>query len=173
MAVKSTMVERMIGAAMLDVDIYEEVEHDESATGQAAGVVAMVAVAQAIAGAGGGLGMMIAGIFAAFFGWAVWAGITYLVGDKLLGGTATWGEVLRALGFAQAPGLLIALAVLPLLGGVVRLVVSVWVLVAGFIGLRQALDLGNWKTFFTVILGWLALVIPMVILAGFGGLGSS
>lgn len=172
MAVQSTMAERMIGAAKLDVDIYEEVEHDESATGQAAGVVAMVAVAQAIAGAGGGLGMMVAGVLAAFFGWAIWAGITYLVGDKLFGGTATWGEVLRAIGFAQAPGLLVVLAVVPVLGGAVRLVVSVWVLVAGFIGLRQALDLGNWKTFFTVVLGWLALVIPMAILAGLGGVVS-
>ena len=35
-------VERMVGAATLDVRIYEEVEHDQNATGQAAGVVALV-----------------------------------------------------------------------------------------------------------------------------------
>ncbi len=48
-----TMMDRMLGAAMLDVAVYEEVEADESATSQAAGGVAMVAVAQAIAGIGG------------------------------------------------------------------------------------------------------------------------
>ncbi len=48
-----TMMDRMLGAAMLDVAVYEEVEADESATSQAAGVMAMVAVAQAIAGIGG------------------------------------------------------------------------------------------------------------------------
>lgn len=171
MAVHSTMTERMIGAARLDVDTYEEVEHDETATGQAAGVVAMVAVAQALAGVGGGGRMIVGGVIAAFVGWAVWAGITYVVGDKLLGGTATWGEVLRALGFAQTPGLLLVLAVLPLVGGMVRFVVSIWVLVAGFVGLRQALDIGNWKTFFTVVLGWLALAIPMALLAAMGSAG--
>ena len=33
-------MQRMIGAARLDVPTYEEVEHDQRATGQAAGVVA-------------------------------------------------------------------------------------------------------------------------------------
>lgn len=166
----SSMTERMIGAAKLDVDIYEEVEHDESATGQAAGVVAMAAVAQAIAGIGGGPGTIVGGLLAAFVGWAVWAGVTYLIGDKILGGTATWGELLRTLGFAQSPGLLIVLAVIPFFGGLVRLAVGIWILVAGFIGLRQALDLGNLKTFFTAVLGWLALVVPMALLAGLWGL---
>lgn len=172
MPAQSTMTERMIGAAKLDIETYEEVEHDESATGQAAGVVAMVAIAQAIAGVGGGAGMMIMGVVAAFVGWGIWAGVTYLIGDKLLGGTATWGELLRTLGFAQAPGLLIVLAVLPVLGGFVRLVVGIWVLITGFIGLRQALDLGNVKTLFTAVLGWLALMLvfalPMMLLAGIG-----
>lgn len=162
----SSMTDRMIGAAKLDVDTYEEVEHDETATGQAAGVVAMVAVAQAVAGVGGGAGMIVGGLLAAFLGWAVWAGVTYLIGDKLLGGTATWGELLRTLGFAQSPGILIVFAVLPLLGGLVRFAVGIWILVAGFIGLRQALDLGNLKTFFTAVLGWLALAVPMALLAG-------
>lgn len=176
MSNRSTMVERMIGAAKLDIATYEEVEHDESATGQAAGVVAMVAAAQAIAEAGGGAGPAIVGLVSAFVGWGLWAGVTYLIGDRMLGGTATWGELLRTLGFAQAPGLLIVLAILPL-GEFIRFAVGIWVLVAGFIGLRQALDLGNLKTLITAVLGWLALVlvfaIPAAILAGMGAaLGS-
>ena len=39
------MVERMIGAARLDPEIYEEVEADRSATRQAAAVVVIVAAA--------------------------------------------------------------------------------------------------------------------------------
>lgn len=162
----SSMTERMVGAAKLDVDVYEEVEHDDSATGQAAGVVAMVAVAQAIGGIEGGITTMVGGILVAFIGWGLWAGITYLIGDKLLGGTATWGELLRTLGFAQSPGLLAVLAILPLVGGLVSLAVGIWILVAGFIGLRQALDIGNLKTLVTAVLGWLALVIPMALLSG-------
>lgn len=173
MAATSTMTERMIGAAKLDIDTYEEVEHDETATAQAAGVVGIVAVAQAIAEVGAGAGMMVLGVIAAFVGWGVWAGVTYLIGDKLLGGTATWGELLRTLGFAQAPGILAVLGVLPLFGGLIRFAVGIWVLVAGFIGLRQALDLGNVKTLITAVLGWVAMVlvfaIPMALMAGLGG----
>ncbi|MFV1988222.1 MAG: hypothetical protein ACC682_13135, partial [Gemmatimonadota bacterium] len=56
---KQTFVQRMIGAAKLDIETYEEVEHDESATTQAAAVVTIVAVAAAIGGAGGGGGGII------------------------------------------------------------------------------------------------------------------
>ena len=43
-----TMVDRMVGASFLSVETFEEVEHDQDATVQAAGVVAMVAVASAL-----------------------------------------------------------------------------------------------------------------------------
>ena len=47
-AANTPLVQRMIGAAMLNVNTYEEVEADSGATGQAATVVAIVAVASAI-----------------------------------------------------------------------------------------------------------------------------
>ncbi|HSG07971.1 MAG TPA: YIP1 family protein [Longimicrobiales bacterium] len=158
-----SLVERMIGAAFLNVDTYEEVEHDRSATRQAAVVVAMVAVAQAIGSSA--LGFMGAGRAAvmALVGWAVWAGIAYLVGDKILGGTASWGELLRTLGFAQAPGVLMVLGLIPLLGTPILFVVSIWMLGAAFIGMRQALDFGNGKTMATVLIGWGAYVTLMAV----------
>ena len=164
------IVDRMKGAAMLDVATYEEVEADTTATGQAAIVVAIVAVASAIGGAGrGGFGV-IAGLLAALVGWLIWSGVTYLIGDKLLKGTATWGELLRTIGFAQAPGVLLVLAIIPILGGLVRFVVSIWVLIAGIIAIRQALDFGTGKAVLTAVLGWLAIAIPMWLL-GVGSLG--
>ncbi len=164
--------ERMIGAAKLEPDVYEEVEADETATGQAALVVGMVAVASAIGAAGGGLAGIIGGLIAALIGWLVWAGVTYLVGDKLLGGTATWGELLRTLGFAQTPGLLYVFAAIPLLGWFVRLGVGIWILIAGVIAIRQALDFGTGKALLTALLGWLALVALSAAGALFGWIGS-
>ncbi|MEX2582417.1 MAG: YIP1 family protein, partial [Gemmatimonadota bacterium] len=155
--------------AMLDVDTYEAVEHDESATKQAAIVVAIVAVAQGIASSGEGGPGVIAGILAALLGWLVWAGITYLIGDKLLGGTATWGELLRTLGFAQAPGVLAVFAIIPLFGVLVRAVVAIWILIAGVIAIRQALDFSTGRAIVTAVLGWLAIAIPAAILAMVGG----
>lgn len=149
-----SLVDRMVGAALLNVDTYEEVEHDETATPQAALVVVVVAVASAVGGLGAGAPGALQGAAASIVGWLAWAGITYLVGTKLFGGTATWGELLRTLGFADAPGVLLALGVVPFLGGPVVGVVALWMLVAAFIGIRQALDFGNAKTFATVLVGW-------------------
>ena len=161
--------ERMVGAARLDVSIYEEVEADHTATTQAAGVVALVAVAQAVGAAGAGGAGVLGGIISAVIGWLLWAGITYLVGDKLLGGTATWGELLRTIGFAQSPGVFYALGIIPILGGFVRFAVGIWVLIAGIIAIRQALDFGTGKAVITAILGWLAVAIPLALLASITG----
>jgi len=157
------LVDRMIGAALLKIDTYEDVEHDGSATGQAAGVVAMVAVAGAIGASPLGIAGAGRAAVAALVGWLVWAGIAYLVGDKMLGGTATWGELLRTLGFAQAPGILLVLGIIPLLGTPITVFVGIWMLVAAFIGMRQALDFGNGKTAATVVLGWVAYMVLQVI----------
>ncbi len=163
-----SLTERMLGAARLDVATYEEVEADTTATGQAAMVVAIVAVAQAIGAAGeGGRGIIIA-LLGAVLGWVVWAGITYLIGDKLFGGTATWGELLRTLGFAQSPGVLYVLGIVPLLGGLIRFAVGIWILIAGIIAIRQALDFGTGRAILTAVVGWLAIAIPLAILGTMG-----
>jgi hypothetical protein len=155
----------MKGAALLHIDTYEEVEADQTATGQAAGVVALVAVAQAIGGAGeGGFGIF-AGVMSALLGWLLWAGITYLIGAKVFGGTATWGELLRTIGFAQTPGVLHVLGLIPVLGGLIRFGVVIWVLIAGIIAIRQALDISTGKAILTAVLGWLVIILPLAIVA--------
>lgn len=162
----ASLTDRMMGAARLDVATYEEVEADTTATGQAAVVVGIVAIASAIGAIGTEGAGPIGALIGAFIGWLVWSGITYLIGDKLLGGTATWGELLRTLGFAQAPGVLFALGIIPFLGGIVRFLVGIWILVAGVIAIRQALDFSTGKAILTVILGWLAMMLlamlPMI-----------
>jgi hypothetical protein len=157
--------DRMKGAALLHSDTYEEVEADQTATGQAAGVVALVAVAQAIGGAGEGSVGILAGIISALLGWLLWAGMTYLIGAKLLGGTATWGELLRTIGFAQTPGVLHVLGLIPVLGGLIRFGVALWVLIAGIIAIRQALDVSTGKAILTAVLGWLVVALPLAIVA--------
>ena len=166
-----SIVDRMRGAAMLDVATYEEVEHDEQATGQAAVVVLIVAICSAIGAIWRGGAGIIAGPITAIVGWLVWAGVTYLIGDKMLGGTATWGELLRTLGFAQAPGVLMIFGIVPLLGGLVRAIVAIWLLVTGIIAIRQALDFSTGKAILTAFLGWMALVILGMLTGAWGALG--
>lgn len=155
------LVGRMLGAAKLDIQTYEEVEADLTATPQAATVVVLAAVASAIAASGTGLGAIIFAPIWQIIGWLIWAAVTYFIGSTLFRGTATWGELLRTLGFAQAPNLLLIFAFLPLVGGLLRFVVGIWVLVAGVVAIRQALDFSTGKAVLTAIIGWLVIFIPM------------
>lgn len=157
--------DRMKGAAMLDIDTYEEVERDESLTTQAAMVVLMAAVARGIGGFNAGENGIIVGAVAALFSWLVWAGITYLIGDKLLKGTATWGELLRTLGYAQAPAVLFVFGFFPVFGGIIGAIVGIWLLVTGIVAIRQALDFSTGMAILTAFLGWLvAVAIPALVI---------
>ncbi len=139
-----TLGRRMLRAALLDVDTYEEVEADRSANGQA---VAVVVLASGAAGLGSlenngwaGIGIITA---AALAGWWLWAGLTLLIGTRILPGPATvadLGELLRTLGFASAPGVLMVLALIPPIAWLVYPACGLWMLVAMVIAVRQALD---------------------------------
>ena len=95
---RRSFIDRMFAAAKLDPSVFNEVEHDLSATGQAAGVVCMAAVASALGGLGASGINVVVGLVASLVGWLLWAGVTYLVGDKLLGGTAAVASALGGLG---------------------------------------------------------------------------
>jgi len=164
---RRSIVDRMRGAALLDVATYEEVEHDNEATGQAAVVVVIVAVCSAIGAVWRGGPSIILAPVTAILGWLLWSAVAYLIGDKLLGGTATWGELLRTVGFAQSAGVLMIFGIIPVLGGIVRVVVGLWLLVAGIVAIRQALDFSTGKAIITAFLGWLAMVL-LAFLSGGG-----
>lgn len=169
---RRTLIQRMKGAALLQADAYEEVEADTTATGQAALVVGLVALAAAIGGAGAGAAGFWTGLLSAYLGWLLWSAVTYLIGDKVLGGTATWGELLRTLGFAQTPGILYIFGILPsFLGWLVRFIVGTWILIAVIVAIRQALDFGTGKAVLTAILGAIAYFIVGAIVALILGIG--
>jgi hypothetical protein len=165
-----SIVDRMRGAALLDVATYEEVEHDTSATGQAAVVVALAAVAAAIGNLFRGGPGLIGALVGYLVGWLLWSGITYFVGTRVFRGTATWGELLRTLGFAQAPGVLLVAAIVPGLGWLVKSVVGLWLLVTGLVAIRQALDVTTGKAMLTALVGWFASVLVNVLVGGLLGL---
>jgi hypothetical protein len=160
-----SMGQRMKGAAMLYVPTYEEVEADTTATGQAAGVVAIAAVCAAVGGTlHGGLGL-VQGLFSVMLGWLIWAGVTYIVGSYVFGGTATWGELLRTIGFAWSPGVLLVFGFIPILGWLVRIIVGLWILAAGIIAIRQALDFDTGRAVLTAVLGFFCYIAIAVALA--------
>jgi hypothetical protein len=135
---------RMLKAALLDVDTYEEVEADRGANLQALAVVVLAALSAGIGSiANSGYAGIVFIAVAALIGWWVWAYATYIIGTRLLPGAKTvadHGELLRTIGFSSAPGTLFALGAIPAIAGFVFPLVSLWMLVAMVIAVRQALD---------------------------------
>ncbi|MCZ6753197.1 MAG: hypothetical protein O7E51_15395, partial [Acidobacteria bacterium] len=115
--------DRMIRAAKLDINLYEEVEADKQAMGQAMTVVILSSVAAGIGSIShGGVSGIFWGTIAALAGWFIWAFLTYFIGTRLLPEPQTRadvGELLRTTGFSSSPGVLRVLGVVPFLGGLV------------------------------------------------------
>jgi hypothetical protein len=175
----SLFTDRMIRAAKLDVDLYEEVEADKSAMGQAMGVVILSSVAAGIGTIGTtGLKGLVLGTIAALAGWFIWAYLTYYIGTRLLPEPQTKadvGELLRTIGFSSSPGLLRVFGIIPMLGNILNFIIGIWMLVAMIIAVRQALDYNSTlRAVGVCLVGW---IVQIVIFALFfwmvGGYGAS
>lgn len=152
--------DRIIRAAKLDIHLYEEVEADKGAMGQAMGLVVLSAVAAGIGSIGkmGGAGIII-GTITALISWYIWAYITYFIGTRFLPEPQTkadHGELLRTIGFSSAPGLLRVLGIIPFLYGIIFFLTGIWMLIAMVIAVRQALDYKSTPRAIGVcIIGWI------------------
>ena len=164
---EQSFANRIIRAGKLDVTLYEEVEHDKTATGQAIGVIVLSSLAAGIGNFGiGWMGMGINAI-GAIIGWYIWAYLTYFIGTRFLAEPQTeadHGQLLRTIGFASAPGLLRVLGIVPGIRGIVFSLTSIWMLVAMVIAVRQALDYtSTLRAVGVCLLGW---IVQAIILLG-------
>ena len=165
----TTFRDRIIRAVKLDAQLYEEVEADTGAMGQAMGVVVLSSMAAGVGSVAiGGLGGILAGAIAALTGWYVWAYLTYFIGTKFLPEPQTeadLGELLRTIGFSSSPGLIRVFGIIPGLAGPLFLVASIWMLVAMVIAVRQALDYESTSRAVGVcVIGWIVQLLILVLL---------
>jgi hypothetical protein len=180
-----SLTDRMIRAARLDVALYNEVEADTTANNQALTVVVLTAVASGLGAAIGAAfsgrpGLVIGGLIGAvvleLVGWAVWSYVMFFVGTKMFHGTATYGELLRTLGFAYSPGVFNILRFIPVLGGIIGLVVAIWRIITSFVAVREALDLDSGNTIAVIVVGVIAYLVVVFIVGlvlGAVGLGAA
>ncbi len=174
----TNFLDRMLRAAKLDVNLYEEVEADTGAMRQAMGVVVLSSIAAGIGGiATGGLGGILMGTIAALIGWYVWAYLTYFIGTKLLPEPQTkadHGELLRTIGFSSSPGLIRVLGVIPGLAPLVFLASGIWMLVAMIIAVRQALDYtSTLRAVGVCLIGWIIQATILLLLFSILGGGAA
>ena len=170
----NVLTDRMIRAARLDVHLYEEVEADQGATGQAMAAVVLSSVAAGVATiAARGIGGIVLGTVGALVGWVVWAWLTYFIGTRILPEPQTKadvGELLRTLGFASSPGVIRVVGIVPGLTMLSFLVAAVWMLVAMVVAVRQALDYtSTGRAVGVCVIGFLVQVVILALL--FAALG--
>jgi hypothetical protein len=159
MWIMTTALKRMIGAARLNVQVYEDVEANSATTGTAM----LIVVAASVAGAIGAGVINPAGIVGVTVGaiatWMVWVGLTYLIGTRILPESATQatiGQLLRTTGFSASPGILRIFGFVPVFGWLIFLTVTIWMLLAFVVAVRQALDYtGTGRAVAVCILGWI------------------
>jgi hypothetical protein len=172
----ASFAERVIGAAKLDVQIYEEVEVDVNATGQALAVVLISAVSGGLAALRGGMGTgVVFAVIASLVAWFIWAFLTFLIGTKLMPEPQTQadlGQLLRTIGFASAPGILGILGAIPFIGLLISLALAIWMLIAMVVAVRQALDYrSTGRAVIVCLIGWIVNLIIQGIFLGFSALG--
>ena len=182
----ASLVDRMMRAARLDATLYEEVEADPGAIGQATMAVVLSSLAAGIGSMPeiGAAGIVVGTVFG-LIGWYVWAFLTYFIGTRLLpqpSTSADLGQLLRTLGFASAPGVLQVLGVVTALGPIARGVAWVWTLCATVVAVRQALDYDSTgRAVLVCVIGWLVqiaiILLPLMVLGavmiGAGGVTRS
>jgi hypothetical protein len=141
----NTFLQRLIGAAALDAAIYEEVEADRTATGQAMAIVILSSLSAGIGARGFGSSVTSIAFFGvvALMSWATWALVMFEIGSRIMPDPQTQtspGELLRTLGFAATPGLASLLGAVPGVTTRVFVLVWIWMLLAMVVAVRQALD---------------------------------
>ena len=166
--------DKMMRAAMLDVRLYEEVEADTEGTSEALKVVIIASVLGGI-GMGGEilseqgrnafLKYLLLGSLSTLMAWLGWAYLTYVIGARIFPGPqtqATYGELLRTIGFAASPGVIQLFGVITPLRWPSFLIAGVWSLIAMVIAVRQALDLTTSRAIGTCLIGWVIQAIFLV-----------
>ena len=146
---------RLLRAALLHADTYEEIEADRRSIGQAIAVVALacvsIGVGRYLQNASAGFAshqLTLQVVLSVIEPLALWIGgstFVFMVGATFFRGPETetdFAEVLRTTGFAFTPALLRVFVALPpaWLGLSIDLAARVWVFLAFVVAVRQALD---------------------------------
>ena len=156
----SVFLNRLIRAAMLDARLYEEVIADTGTMFQAMMAVFIYSAAAAYGGFGrAGVAGINFGMITTLIGWYIWAFSTYFIAVRLLPEAETnlnRKAVLRAMGFASAPGLIRLLGLIPNLAGTTLIIASVWMFGATVVAIKKAMNYNSiYRAVGVCMIGWI------------------
>ena len=182
------LTERIIGAFTFRKGVYAEVEQDTSFTTTAWILVAVVAFLNQIGSNASGnlvnwlVGAVVGTIFAVL-GFAVAALVINWVGGSVFNADVTFEEMVRTLGLAYVWNVVGVIGIISAFSETLScilaplmVIAAVLMVIAWFVASKEALDLEWLQTIVTVVLGWIALIVIMMIaglVLGMFGLGAA
>ena len=165
---KRPFIDRVLGAALLEPETYQEAALAPSTRVHAAMIVAMSAVAAGLASLGGGFTGLALGSLAAVFGWGLYCYATFWAATKHFRVPRTptnWGATWRTLALASSPRVFLVLSFIPAIGFLVGLAVHAWVLITTVFAVRIALDLDTRPAVATALIGLLPMLLVWALTA--------
>ncbi|MEZ4506670.1 MAG: YIP1 family protein [Thermomicrobiales bacterium] len=182
--------DRVVGSVKLSRPIFDEVRRDPSAMTQAAIVVVLTGLLSGISqfaelrgqtiefGDGDSytvtnsfFGPLLSGIgvaIVALIFWVIAAVIFRLVAVKMLSAPETeiqWQEVARPLGFASAPGFLLILTPIPVLGFIIGSIVGLWSFAAQIVAMSETFRISKLRAFATILIASIGLGIFLALIS--------
>ncbi len=156
------MLERVLKATLLDGRAYEGVADEPQPIIGSMVVVGVVAIAFGLGVSGEPLAgeevepalIVSLAVSTTLVSWGLWSATVWFIGRRLLGGSATYRTLLRALGIAFGPGVLLALSGVPSVGLGIALSARFWMLATATVAVREAQSTGWGRAFSAAIVGW-------------------
>jgi hypothetical protein len=161
----------IIGVIRFDPDVYRELKDDYTATLPAILFVALIALISALPSflfSGKGLPLFFQTAALAFSAWVTIVLLAFILGAKALPGpetNVTVAALVRTLGFAQAPGLVLVLALVPGASLGIASLVFIWVFFTTLYALRETLSVSTSRALLVTVLaflGYMFVLGPMI-----------
>lgn len=167
----------MFGAALMSRTVFEEIGRDPRGAVQAGMAVLLVASVAAFVSIGDGAADIVLSLVVGIAAWILLSYGIFSLGNGVfreLGSGAKLREVLAVVGFSQAPGILLFLALIPSIGATAAFAIGLWQLWAAIsatqavFGFRKA-----YKSAAVVLFVWLPLQIAFALIFQALNLGST
>ena len=161
------MLLMVVRAAVLDGSVYKEISETPEHMLRALAVVVAVSIAF-------GLGIrnnllesfgdsqfmaMLIPASTVILGWVVWTFVAYIIGSRLLGGSASNRLLLRGIGIAHGPGIFMALFAFfndSAIGDAILTLSLFWMLAAATVAVREIQGQGWVRAIIPTTIGWMS-----------------
>lgn len=88
-------------------------------------------------------------------GWVLWTFVAYVIGTRLLGGGASNRLLLRGIGIAHSPGILMVFFDTPAVGDTIGTLSLFWMLAAATVAVREIQGQGWVRAIIPTTIGWI------------------